>query len=66
MVNIALSTNSVGDSSNDNVNGHEEKGATEGTNHGVASLLDRCSNMSLEVIHHNIAGSEETVHLESS
>lgn len=66
MVNIALSTCPVGDSSNDNVTRHEEKGATEGTNHGVASLLDGCSNMSLELIHHHIAGSEETVHLESS
>lgn len=55
MVDLAPSANSSGDNNNDNVTMNEEKGTTKSTKHGVISLLDRHSELSLEKIDQNVA-----------
>jgi hypothetical protein len=59
---LASSANSPEGNNNDNVARNEENGTTK-SEHGVASLLDGHSGMSLEEIDQNAAGSEK-VHQE--
>jgi hypothetical protein len=52
MVDLASSANPPEDNNNDNVARNEEKGTTKSTKHGVVSLLDGHSEMSLEEVDH--------------